>query len=43
VPIFPAIVGYIVGWIIMPLAPAPGPAAASQAQPSGAPHPAQTA
>jgi len=46
VPIFPAIVGYIVGWIIMPLAPVPAAAPAAAAPPvqsSGAPHPAQTA
>jgi phage shock protein C len=43
VPIFPAIIGYFVGWLIVPLAPIPAPAIAPQAQPSGTPHPAQTA
>lgn len=49
VPIFPAIVGYFVGWLIMPQAPLPAPvapvASASHSEPpaSGSPHPAPSA
>jgi phage shock protein C len=49
VPIFPAIVGYFVGWLIMPQAPLPAPVApvANSPQPvppaSGSPHPAPSA
>lgn len=44
VPIFPAFVGYFVGWLIMPQAPLPAPAAPQPAAPSSSsPHPAPTA
>jgi phage shock protein C len=44
VPIFPAIVGYFVGWLIMPQAPLPAPVAPQPAAPtSSSPHTAPTA
>ena len=44
VPIFPAFVGYFVGWLVMPQAPLPAPAAPQPAAPSSSsPHPAPTA
>jgi phage shock protein C len=44
VPIFPAIVGYFVGWLIMPGAPLPAPAAPAPVAPSSStPHPAPSA
>jgi phage shock protein C len=37
VPIFPGIIGYMVAWIVMPVAPRPIPAPAPAAQSSAAP------
>jgi phage shock protein C len=43
VPLVPAVVGYFVAWIVMPLAPMPAPAAAAPEPPPATPHSAQPA
>jgi phage shock protein C len=43
VPVVPALIGYVVAWLIMPQAPLPEPAATAPQPPADASHPAKAA